>query len=147
MKLRSFSTIISLSVFSLCAVNTATYNKTMVANSSATIKSITMALGVKGETSDPVNPTNSFKPTDTIHAVVKVLNAPANTKVGATWVAVDVGDAAEPNSVILSIDLTVEGTRNIDFTLEPFKPFPAGKYRVEISVDDELDSTKEFTVR
>lgn len=152
MKLMSLSKTIAFSVFALCAVDSATYAKEnsiekIALRSSAKIRSVTMALGVEGEEAKPVNTTNVFKPTDTIHAVVKVANAPADTKVGATWVAVDVGDAAEPDSVILSFDIAVEGTRNIDFSLVPSKPFPVGTYQVEISVDGTLDSTKKFTIK
>lgn len=152
MQFLSFSKAIVFSVFSLCAMNSATWAKESYIEKtksvqSAKVKSITMALGVKGEEAEPVNRTDVFKPTDTIHAVVKVVDAPADTNVSATWVAVDVGNAAEPNSEILTTNITTSGTRNVDFTLKPSQPFPVGSYQVEISINGTLDSTKKFTVK
>lgn len=150
MQLTSFSKAIVFSVFTLCAMNSATWAKESYIEktkleSSAKIKSITMALGVKGEEAIPVNLTNTFKPTDTIHAVVKVVDAPVDTNVSATWVAVDIG--GEPNSEILTISIKVEGTRNVDFTLKPSEPFPAGSYQVEVSINGTLDSIKKFAIK
>lgn len=152
MKFRPFSKIIVFSFFTLFAVNTATceeekHDENTVTIPSASISSITMALGIKGEELDPVNPSDLFKPTDTIHAVVRVVDAPANTELSASWIAVDVGNAAEPDSVILTTAVTAEGTRNVDFTLKPSKPFPVGIYRVEISIDGSLDTTKNFMIK
>lgn len=146
------SKTIVFSVFTLCAINSATWAKENYiqktrSESVAKVKSITMALGVKGEEAEPVNRTDIFKPTDTIHAVVKVADAPPDTKVSATWVAVDIGDAGEPDSEILTIDITVEGTRNIDFTLKPTESFPVGTYQVEISINGALESTKKFRIK
>lgn len=114
---------------------------------SATISSITMALGTSGDQLEPENQRDTFKPTDTIHAVVRVENAPANTNVGADWVAVDIGNSAEADSLILSKDVKVEGSRNVDFTFKPTPSFPTGKYQVEISIDGSVESTKSFNIK
>lgn len=113
---------------------------------SGLVASVTMATGTQGDNKDPVNPTTVFGPSATFHAVVRTNNAPANTKYGATWYAVDVGSAASPNTLIDQTELSTDGTRNIDFTLSPRTTWPAGTYRVEIYVNGVLDTVKTFTV-
>lgn len=137
---------IAFSFFTLFAMNTICAQGSDQ-STTAIVKSITMAKGVKGETKDPVNKTSVFQSTDTIHAVVRVNNAAPNTKLSAGWIAVDVGDAAEPNLEILTNDIIIDGTRNIDFSLEHTNPLPIGTYQVEISVNDQLADTKKFRVK
>jgi len=115
--------------------------------SSGVIEKITLAQGVQGDDAHPVNPTTVFSKQATIHAVVRVKNAPDDTKVTASWFVVDVGGAAEAGSSIDSADYTTGGTRNIDFTLKPKNPWPAGKYKVEILVNGESYKTLEYTVK
>lgn len=152
MKVTLFSKIISLSVLTLLPLGSSIYaeeneKETIVATEiSAPLTSVTMALGISGEEFTPINKTDVFKPTDTIHAVARVENAPLNTILSAAWIAVDVGNAAEPNTLITSTDISVDGTRNVDFTLNPSKPFPEGKYQVEVSVNGVLDTTQTFTI-
>lgn len=111
------------------------------------IVSVTMAKGVKGVAKEPVNPTSVFKPTDTIHAVVKVVGAPDATSFTSVWLVTDVGDVAEPDTVIDSPSIQMGGDGNIDFSLKPNKPFPVGSYRVEILVDDLKLWVEEFEVK
>ncbi len=111
------------------------------------VNSVTMAEGVQGDTKDPVNPTVVFSPSATFHAVVRTQNAPANTNFKATWYVVDVGNAAAPNSLIDETTLPTDGSRNIDFSLAPKTTWPAGTYRVEISVNGVLDTVKTFSVK
>ena len=100
------------------------------------VKSVTLAKGVQGDQNEPVDPTRVFAPQDkTIHAVVAIQDAPADTKFSAAWYAVDVGQAAAPNTLIDKTDITTDGSRNIDFTLTSQNVWPAGTYRVEISVN------------
>ncbi len=106
-----------------------------------------MAKDTQGDNKDPVNPTTVFAPSAIFHAVVEIDKAPANTKFTAAWYVVDVGSAAAPNSAIDSTDLTTDGTRNIDFTLKPASTWPVGTYRVEISVNDVLDTVTTFSVK
>jgi len=105
-----------------------------------------MAEGTQGANKDPQNPTTVFKPTATFHAVVRTNNAPANTTYTVEWYAVNVGNAAPPNTLIDSTDINTSGTRNIDFTLEPNDKWPVGTYRVEVSVNYILDTIKTFSV-
>ncbi len=117
-----------------------------VAQASGIITEVTMAKGVKGEQMEPQDPTDVFGQKDTFHAVTKIENAPANTTFKATWYAVDVGEAADPNTQIDSTEITSEGSRYLDFNLTPNSGWPTGSYRVEISVNGKLDQVVEFTV-
>ena len=110
------------------------------------VSGITMALNSKGENKEAVNPTSVFQSNSVFHAIVSIQNAPKNTAVKATWIAVDVSNVS-PNSKIDSTDVTIEGTRNVDFTLSPSGSWPAGTYRVEIYVNGTLDSIARFTVK
>lgn len=112
---------------------------------SGVIAKVTMALGTQGDNKEPVNPTTNFAPNAVFHAVVAIQNAPANTKFTASWYATDLG-APDCNIDIDSTDLSTDGTRNIDFDLTPNNTWPAGKYRVEIFVNDVLDRVVSFTV-
>jgi hypothetical protein len=114
---------------------------------SGLINSVTMAAGTTGPTNDPVNPTSVFPASSTFHAVVATNNAPANTKFTAKWYVTDVGSAASPNTLVNSTDATTDGTRNLDFTLTPTSTWAIGKYRVEISVNDQLDQVVQFSVQ
>ncbi len=111
------------------------------------IASVTLALDTQGVNKDPVNPTALFPPGAVIHAIVAIQNAPANTRFTATWYAVDVGGIVPPNTRIDSTDLTTERTRNLDFALAPTTTWPVGKYRVDISVNGQIDQSADFVVR
>jgi hypothetical protein len=111
------------------------------------IVSVTMAKGIKGVAKDPVNPTSVFKPTDTVHAVVKVKGAPDATNFKSVWLVTDIGDVAKPDTVVDSLTLQMGGDGNIDFSLKPTKPFPVGSYRVEIQIDDVTAWTEDFEVK
>lgn len=112
------------------------------------VTSVTMAEDTQGEDKTPVNPTSTFKQTDTFHAVTAIKDAPTNTTFKSTWYVVDVGQAASPNTEIDSIEVVTEGTRNIDFTLSPPKNnWPTGTYRVEIYMDGKKVTEESFSVQ
>ncbi|HEY9089060.1 MAG TPA: hypothetical protein VIO36_12885 [Anaerolineaceae bacterium] len=111
------------------------------------ISQVTMASGVSGEMYDPVNPTTVFTSSDTFHAVVAIQDAPEGTVFRADWYAVDVGDAAAPNTFIDGNELTAGDTRNLDFSLTPNTGWPTGTYRVEIRVNGTLDRVHFFSVQ
>lgn len=114
--------------------------------SSGIITEVVMAKDSEGVDLEPVDPTTVFSPDETIHAVVRIEDAPSDTQFTAAFYVVDVGDAADPDTLISSTDLTADGTRNLDFTLSPTSSWPPGTYRVEISVNGTLDQTVEYTV-
>lgn len=94
---------------------------------------------------DPKNPTVVFAPNAIFHVVVTTQNAPANTKIAATWYATDLG-APNCNMLIDTADLATDGSRNIDFSISPRTSWPNGKYRVEILVNGIVDRVVSFTV-
>lgn len=111
------------------------------------ISGVTMAQGTKGDNRDPVNPGTVFQTKSVIHAIIAIKNAPKNSKFTATWYAVDIGSAGESNSLIDTADLTTDGTRNIDFSLNPSANWPVGTYRVDILFNGVLDQSVTFTVK
>ncbi len=113
------------------------------------IVSVTMAKGVQGQDNSPVNPTSIFSATDTFHAVVMIQDAPLNTNFTSIWYAVDVGSAAQPNTVIDTAQVLTDGTRNIDFSLMPQanSSWPTGIYSVEIDVNGTKAADMYFTVQ
>jgi len=114
--------------------------------SSDTIQEIVLAKNTEGSEAEPVDPTTIFKPDSTIHAVVRINEAPEGTKYEASWFVIDAGDDVEKNALINKTNITTDGTRNIDFTLRPLKSFPPGSYRVDISVNGVHHSSKTFTI-
>ena len=116
--------------------------------STANIAQAVLAKDVKGDTFEPVEPTSTF-PSDqaVVHLVVTVANAPSDTKVKTVWTAVDVGDAAPANTKIDEAELTMDASGNAHFTLSLPNSgvWPAGKYKVEIYLNDKLNRTLEYT--
>lgn len=112
--------------------------------STANIKSVTLTKTYSNGQAGA--PTTTFAPTDTFHAVVDLANAPSDTKVTATWTALDAGNGQVKNQKIDSKDVTT-GNTPIDFTLAPSQPFPVGKYQVEIFMNDKPVQTLPFEVQ
>lgn len=120
---------------------------TAPAPTSNIIRAVTLATDSRPDTREAINPTTEFKPNAIFHAVVTIQNAPANTQFKAAWYVTDVGTAAAPNLLINQTELTADGSRNLDFTLQPTTTWPPGKYRVEIFVNNVFDRKVDFTVK
>jgi hypothetical protein len=116
--------------------------------STAKISDAVMATDTQGDNFEPVGATDTYAVDQAVfHAVVTVANAPSDTTVKVVWTAVDVGDAAEPGTVVDETEVTVEGSRNIDFTLTSDSgQWPVGTYKVDIYLDGDLDRTLNFSV-
>jgi hypothetical protein len=116
--------------------------------STANISSAVLAKSVDADFA-PVDATTTF-PVDqpVIHLVVTLKNVPSDTKVKAVWTAVDVGDAAAPNTKIDEVEQTINDSGNLDFTLSlpSTGVWPVGSYKVEVYLDGKLDTTLEFLV-
>ncbi|BCY17196.1 hypothetical protein hrd7_10450 [Leptolinea sp. HRD-7] len=110
------------------------------------ITRVTLALGSEPETYNPVNPATEFLPTDTIHAIVAVKKAPADTLFSARWVTTRVDLEDRDNTVINTTEIQTGGSGNLDFTLTPDGEFPTGSYRVEIYVNNKLDQLKTYKI-
>jgi hypothetical protein len=111
------------------------------------ILDVTLAKDVQGNNLDPAGATTVFSPADTIHAVVSIANAPKGTEFKANWYVEDIGDASQANKLIISSQLSADGTRNLDFKLTPTTQWPAGTYRVEILVNGQVESTATYSVQ
>jgi hypothetical protein len=106
------------------------------------------AQGVQGATLEPVNITDNFSPDQNeFHVIVTLTNAPKNSRVKVVWTAVDVGAAMPPNTKIDESEVTVEGTRNLDFSLKRTATrWHSGLYKAEIFWNGRLDRTLNFIV-
>ena len=93
-----------------------------------------------------VGPTTTFAPGDTFHLVVQLANAPDGTTVKTVWTAVDAADGQIKDQKIDEKQLTT-GSAPIDFTLVPNKPFPVGKYKADVYLNDKLNQTLNFQVQ
>lgn len=110
-----------------------------------TIESATLAKG--SNENEAVDPTTVFAPDDlVIHLVVTVADAVEGTSLKAVWHVVEVQDY-EPQ-VIDEVPYTLSGGENVaDFTLSNDQPWPAGKYEVELYLNDQLVQTLEYEVQ
>ncbi len=108
--------------------------------STANITEAQMAADSNGNT-----PTTVFAPDDTFYAVVQVANAPDDTTVKAVWVAVEV-ENVDPDFVIGEKELQGGGTLTFSLSNAEGKIWPAGDYKADIYLNDELDRSLSFTV-
>jgi hypothetical protein len=92
------------------------------------------------------DPTTTFSPGDTFYLIVQLANAPDDTVVKASWTAVDV-EGADPNTFIDESEIT-SGSGTITFNLTNSQgQWPAGSYKVDLYLNDELERTLEFSVQ
>ena len=111
------------------------------------IAQVTMAEGVSGA-NEPVNRTGEFLPGETIHAVIAIKDAPANTKFRATFFAVDADGSKLCNAKLGESEQSASGSKNLDFALTPAKdkPWSLGTYRADVYVNGVLDHTANYVV-
>ncbi len=88
--------------------------------------------------------TTTFSPGDIFYLIVELANAPDDTRVKAAWTAVDVA-GADPNSLLDDVELT-SGDGTLTFNLTNDNPWPAGSYKVDIYINDQLDRSLDFRV-
>lgn len=90
--------------------------------------------------------TTTFGQEDTFYLLGDLKNAPDDTKLKATWIAVDVQNT-DPETLIDEVEV-VGGSGPFTFTLRNNAPlWPAGKYRVDLYLNDELNQTVDFMVQ
>lgn len=107
--------------------------------STANIKDAYMATDDGGQ-----NKTTVFSQNDTFWAIVTLANAPDDTTLKAVWYAVE-AENTDPNFMIDEIT-TTSGDGTIPFSLVNDGPWPLGKYKVELFLNDKLANTLEFQV-
>lgn len=103
---------------------------------------------------EAVNPTTVFEPTDVVHCVVKLANAPSSTKVRAKWHIVNV-KGQKPDEKLAETTIDEVGSNNIiDFNYTPgSNGLPAGEYKVDVYLnpkdtsEDKPAKTVNFTVK
>ena len=88
------------------------------------------------------SPTTSFSPKDTIYAAVSTTGAASSATLAAKWTYQD-GQTVNDSSQ------TIAPTGPAVTTFHISKPdgWPAGNYKVEISLDGNMVSSKDFTVK
>ncbi len=108
--------------------------------STANIQNVRMARDAEGN-----DPTTVFAPTETFHCVGELKNAPDDTALKAVWIAMQV-EGVSPDFLIGEKELT-SGSGTFHFQLSNDSPWPAGRYRVELYLNGELETTLEFEVQ
>jgi serine protease Do len=88
--------------------------------------------------------TSTFNPEDTFYLIVDLANAPDSTTVKAEWTAVSV-EGADPNTLLDDVTLT-SGDGILTFDLTNNNLWPAGEYKVDLYLNDELERTLTFRV-
>lgn len=87
-----------------------------------------------------------FRPDDfTVYCIVDLANAPSDTVVKSVWTAVDV-EGVDANTLIDEVSLT-SGDSILTFDLTNSQPWPVGKYKVDLYLNDKLNRTLEYQVR
>lgn len=90
-------------------------------------------------------PTNVFTPDQTFYLIVELANAPDDTVLKSSWVAVRVEDV-EPDFVIDEAEITT-GLPIVTFDLANDYLWPTGAYRVDLYMNGELELSLDFVVR
>jgi hypothetical protein len=108
--------------------------------STANIQNVRMARDAEGN-----DPMTVFAPTETFHCVGELKNAPDDTTLKAVWIATQV-EGVSPDFLIGEKELT-SGSGTFHFQLSNDSPWPAGRYRVELYLNGELETTLEFEVQ
>jgi hypothetical protein len=91
--------------------------------------------------------TTVYAQSDIFYAIVDLANAPDDTVVRADWFAVNV-EGEQPNTEIDSATVT-SGDSPLTFNLTNAADtlWPIGQYRVDLYLNDKLETTLEFEVR
>lgn len=95
----------------------------------------------------PVYPTQIFPSNVREVAAVAHLAPSESYKVmTGTWIAVDVGKAAPPNTQVAKADITLDKMKKLAFRLNVMGAMPVGKYRLDVLADGKPWKSTEFTV-
>ena len=113
-------------------------------------------LSKRFENRKPVEPTNKFsRDTAVIHGYWQSEALDPKGFIKTAWIAVDVGDAAPPNTKIQQKTVAIADDPNAhqmkswngSFSLsKPTKGWPVGKYKAELYYNDQLVRTLPFTI-
>ena len=97
-------------------------------------------------TADPEagEPRKAFSPNETFYLVVALANAPRDTVLKTTWIAVEI-EGVEPDFVIDEVEITT-GLPIVTFDLANEYPWPPGSYQVDLYLNGELQESLDFRV-
>lgn len=96
---------------------------------------------------DGNQPTTVYGQEDVFYAIVDLANAPEDTVVRAVWFAVD-AEGEEPNTQIDDVSVTGSDARlTFDLTNATGMIWPTGSYRVDLYLNDKLETTLNFSVQ
>jgi hypothetical protein len=131
-----FSAVVMISVIFLlysCTFNVSTAN----------ISSTEFAKEVPG--GQPVKIESTYHPGDgPFHLYVVVSNAPEDTRVKAAWFGIDDSN----KSILIDSNTIIMGNNSqVDFSLSLPRPWPVGKYKVDLSLNDKFDRSIPFDVK
>lgn len=109
--------------------------------STANITEATLASDKSGS-----SPTTTFTQNQSvIYLIVKLANAPDDTKVKAAWTAVEAG-GVDPDYLLDHSELT-NGSGTLTFPISNSQLWPTGKYKVDLYLNDKLDRTLDYEVK
>jgi hypothetical protein len=129
----SFVAIILALTFSILACQ--------ISFSTAKVENLRMARDEEGN-----QPTTQFDPQDIFYLVGELANAPDDTRLKAVWIAVDVEGVAA-NSEIQTYETTSGSGKFWVRLSRDAGPWPAGKYKVDLYLNDELNQSLAFEVK
>lgn len=96
---------------------------------------------------DGAQRTTTYAQDAVFYAIVDLANAPEDTDVKATWVAVS-AEGVEPEFVIDEVTLTSSDARlTFDLTNAPNTLWPLGDYRVDLYLNGTLETSLAFQVQ
>lgn len=90
-------------------------------------------------------PTTVFFPDETFYCIVELANPAEGTRIKARWIAVD-AENTPANFFIDETEITTD-EETIYFELQNDNLWPAGKYEVELYINDRQVRTLTFTVQ
>jgi hypothetical protein len=89
------------------------------------------------------DPATTFGPKDTIYASVATDGTAPTVKLHAKWTFGDAGTLVNEED----LNISPTGPATNEFHISKKTPWPAGKYKVEISADGSVAATKDFEVK
>ena len=147
-KLLTFALLCSLSFALAGPLRAAEKSEDTDSDDEAQIEKVTLARD-NGEKFEPVK---SFKPTDIFAVIVQLTEVKTATKVKGVWTIVDAGGMKDKKLLEKEVTISpetnkkVEAKNRVDFSLTHDNPYPAGDYKMEVYLNDELAETVEFKI-
>lgn len=129
-----------ISVLLVCFLTVLTFSSCQLFT--ASLSDLQIGTEIDDETKEVIDPAEVIsKTTPTIYASVYMKNAPAGTKLRATW-------ELEGKAISEPIELEGEGSRYAAFTLKkPAEGFRSGEYQIQVEIiDTDEELSKSFVI-